>query len=256
MWTEAASAGVDVRRAPPTARRRWPRSPARTPSARCRRGGDDDRALGVERVVEHERDGAAAEQAAGARRDLGEHVGQGLAVRDRALDLEQDLEQPVALAQRPAAGARAGAPRPVAGRDAAQGEPEHAGHADQQLALVGAEGVRAGRRRAGAGPVAVQGGAGHVAAPQARQLERSRRRRARDERGPRPEAGRGGQRVADDDGADAARSSSAASSAAVGSPLGALVRADGGQELDELMRRALGASRQTSWLIDGSGGWA
>ena len=88
-----------------------------------------------------------------------EHLGQRLAVRDRALDVEQDLEQAVALAQRGEqrqALARLalalGAQRALGLQrgDAAQREPEHARHAQQQVALVGAERRRRGARRAGA----------------------------------------------------------------------------------------------------------
>ena len=149
-------------------------------------------------------------------------------MRDRALDVEQDLEQSVALAHHPLGLLR---------RHAAQGEPEDAGHAGQQRALVGAEGRVAAGGDEPARPVAVEGGAGHVAAADARKVERLVAVAGADERDG-AEGGRGGQGVADDDGPDVG-------SEELGGPLGrgrdrcfgARMRADGRQELDELIGR-------------------
>ena len=68
MWTEAASAPSALGRARGLRRGGGDDRELGLRALAAGRGGGHDRALGVERVVEHERDGAAAEQAAGARR--------------------------------------------------------------------------------------------------------------------------------------------------------------------------------------------
>jgi hypothetical protein len=55
---------------------------------------------GIKGVVEHERHRATAEQHAGAGGHLVEHLAQRAPTGDRALDVEQHLEQALALAQR------------------------------------------------------------------------------------------------------------------------------------------------------------
>jgi hypothetical protein len=87
----------------------------------------DAGALGVERIVQDQRDRTAAEQRAGSRGDRLEHLGQRRAVRDRALDVEQGLEQALARAFDLQRG------------DAAEAEAEDACHAGEQAALVVAE---------------------------------------------------------------------------------------------------------------------
>jgi len=191
-------------------------------------GGGHDRALGIERIVEDERHGAAAEQAAGPRGDRAEHVGQRLAVRDRALDVEQDLEQAVALAQH-LLGAHGG--------DAAQRELEDARHPGQRHALVGAE-RRAATRDDEAGPaLGVPLGARHPTGADTGEVDLVIVRVNEPDRS---EAARGHQCVADDHGAHlGAELLGRQLGGGRGRALGALMRAHGGQELDELMRRGL-----------------
>ena len=173
-------------------------------------------------------------------------------MRDRALDLEQDLEQAVAFAQRgeqrealarPALALGAQRAFGLQRGDAAQSEPEDARHAQQQVALVSGEGVVEAGDEQPPGPVAVPAGDGHVAGPQPGQLERLAAAPRPDQlsrRGRGPEAGRGHESVADDHGADlGVELLRCQLGGRRGRALGALMRADGGQELDELMRRAL-----------------
>ena len=123
------------------------------------------------------------------------------------------------------------------GGDTAQRELEDARHARQRGALVGAE-RRAATRDDEPGPaLGVPLGARHPAAAEAGEVDLVV---VRVDEPHGPEAGRGRQRVADDHGADlGVELLGRQLGGRRGRALGALVRADGGQELDELMRRAL-----------------
>ena len=149
-------------------------------------------------------------------------------MRDGALDVEQDLEQAVALAQH-LLGAHGG--------NAAQRQPENARHAHQRHALVGAERLAATRDDEVGPAIAVPLGACHAAAAETGEFDLVVVC-VNEPDG--PEAGRGHERVADDHGADVgAELLGRQLGGRRGRALGALMRADGSQELDELMRRAL-----------------
>ena len=144
-------------------------------------GRGDDRAIGVQRIVEHERDRAAAEQSAGARGDRGRaprtaacgaRSSAGCRAGPRAGDGARAARPAVRGARAPGARAR----RPACARSPGRATPRRASPSTRAMPISrlrssASNGASQARDEQAPGPVAVPAGDRQVTAPQAGELE-------------------------------------------------------------------------------------